>query len=127
MRNQLICIKGEALTHATFSGPDAWKLLKMGKWDKLYELLHYYANVKIPNGNSMVNLNVMNDAEFFEMQHLKSEFDSYISVLQTFKYTIVDNSIHPKMCGIGLTGALLKTLVGSLFTLTVAVLKALFF
>ena len=139
LRNQLICIKGESLTHASFSGPDAWKLLKMGKWDRLYDLLHFYANVHIGDVSSSLSAslsknlsgksmsNIMNDSEFFEMQHLKSEFDGYVNVLESFKQTIVENSINPKMCGIGLSGALFKTLVGGLFALTVGVLKALFF
>ena len=40
--NQSACIRAEIITSATFTGPPKWMKLKVGTWDRLYDLMHAF-------------------------------------------------------------------------------------
>jgi len=62
-----------------------------------------------------------------EMRSLQEDFDHYLDLLMLAYYKVQQNSIHPKIFGLGLSGALMKTMATALFTTVFALLRFVFF
>eukprot|EP01083_Nonionella_stella_P084560 234136_1 len=61
-----------------------------------------------------------------EMRSLQEDFDHYLDLLQLAYYKIQQNSIHPKIFGLGLSGALMKTMAAATVTTFFAVIRFVF-
>eukprot|EP01084_Bolivina_argentea_P307717 531909_1 len=62
-----------------------------------------------------------------EMRWLQEDFDHYLDLLVLAHHKIEQNSIHPKIFGLGLSGALMKTMATAMFTTVFAIIRFVFF
>ena len=85
----------------------------MGSWDEYYELRHSFDTVE---------KDLM--AKFTKLQ---SDFHEYVYLLKEFERKLDLVSINPKIFGVRLTGALIKTIAATTFSVVVAIIKFLFF
>ena len=54
--NQSTCIRSEIITNTTFTGPPKWIELKVGTWQRLYDLAHAHARKDL-NGYERIGMN----------------------------------------------------------------------
>ena len=61
------------------------------------------------------------------LRSLQEDFDQYQDLLMLAYEKVQQNSIHPKIFGLGLSGALMKTMGTAMFTTLFAVIRFVFF
>ena len=62
-----------------------------------------------------------------KMRSLQEDFDHYLELLMLAYSKVQQNSIHPKIFGLGLSGALMKTMATTMFTTIFAIIRFAFF